>query len=359
MTWLGDQLGRIADDMPERDLATRAIEAHQRRRRNVMALAAAAVVVVTVLAATVGVRALPGEPRTAVRPAQPPERSVVKVGVVPSVESAPVYVALEQGYFAEEGLTVQPRIVSGAAAAVPELAMGTLDLAQTDYATLFKTDELGKSFRIVSSLHQAAPGSFAIAVAPVSGIRTAADLRKKKIAVPNLAGLGQLALAGVLKRAGLTFRDVLLVEKPYPEMLLAMDKGQVDAALLAEPYVTVGRESGRARIVEDPMTREFANVYTAGMSATDEWIRANPRTLAAFRRALVKAQRLIATDPQQARDALTRYTKITTASAAHVAIGSYPAEPDLAQLQRVADLARAYGLLVRPADPADTVAKGG
>ncbi|PZG17226.1 hypothetical protein, partial [Nonomuraea aridisoli] len=62
MTWLGDELSRIADDMPERDLGTRAMEAHQRRRRNLVALAAAAVVVVTVLAATVGLRALPAQP---------------------------------------------------------------------------------------------------------------------------------------------------------------------------------------------------------------------------------------------------------------------------------------------------------
>ncbi|MFI9595997.1 ABC transporter substrate-binding protein [Nonomuraea sp. NPDC052265] len=237
--------------------------------------------------------------------------------------------------------------------------MGRLDLAQTDYATLLKADELGKSFRIVSGLHRAAPGSFAIAVDPGSRIRTAADLRKKKIAVPNLTGLGPLALAAVLERAGLTFQDVLLVERPYPEMLGAMGKGQIDAALLVEPYVTIGRETGRARIVEDAMTGEFANLYTAGMSATDQWIRANPRTLAAFRRAPAKAQRLIAADPQQVRDALTRYTKITKASAAHVATGSYPAALDPAELRRVADLARAYGFLDRPADLANAVAKGG
>ncbi|MEU1387182.1 MULTISPECIES: ABC transporter substrate-binding protein [unclassified Nonomuraea] len=359
MTWFGEQLAHIADDMPERDLAARAIEAHQRRRRTLMALSAAVVVVVTVLAATVGVRALPGEPRAAVRPAQPPERSVVKVGVVPSVESAPVFVALEKGYFREEGLTVQPRIVSGAAAAAPELAMGALDLAQTDYATLFQANEHGQSLRIVASLHRAGPGTFAIAVNPGSRIRTAADLRKKRIAVPNLAGLGRTALAAVLKRARLTFRDVLLVERPYPEMLIALEKGQADAALLAEPYVTIGRASGRARIVQDAMTGEFANLYTAGMSATDRWTRANPRTLAAFRRALAKAQALIAADPRQARDVLARYTRITGTAAADVAIGSYPARLDLAELRRVADLARVYGLLGRPADLADAVAEGG
>ncbi|MFG1708301.1 ABC transporter substrate-binding protein [Nonomuraea sp. M3C6] len=359
MTWLGEQLGRIADDMPERDLGARAIEIHQRRRRNFTALAAVVVVVVTVLAATVGVRALPAEPRAAARPSSPPEQSTIKVGVVPTVESVPVFVALTKGYFKQEGLTVEPTIITGAAAAVHQVEIGALDLAQTDYAMVFKVNEMGKEFKIVSGLYQAAQGSFAVAVNAKSKIRTASDLKRKRIAVPNLTGLGPLALTAVLKRAGLTLRDVVLVEKPYPDMVSALHSGQFDAALLAEPFVTVGRETKHTRIVEDAMTQEFANLYTAGMTATDKWIRGNPRTLAAFQRALAKAQRLIASDPQQVRDALPRYTRISRAMAAGVALGSYPAKLDLTELQRVADLARAYKLLERPADFGSAVVKGG
>lgn len=316
-------------------------------------------VVVTVLAATVGVRALPAEPRAAARPSAPPEQSTLKVGVVPTVESAPVHVALTKGYFEEEGLTVEPVVITGAAAAAPQVLGGALDLAQTDYATVFMANERGHELKIVSSLHQAARGSFTVVVNTKSKIRTAADLKRKRVAIPNLAGLGPLVLAAVLKRAGLTLRDVKMVETPFPEMTNAMTRGLVDAALLAEPFVTVGRDTKHVRVLEDAMTHEFANLYTAGMTATDAWIRRNPRTLAAFQRALTKAQRLIASDPQQVRDALTRYTKISKAWAAGVALGSYPAKLDLTELQRVADLAHAYKFLKRPADLGNAVVKGG
>ncbi|TMR93185.1 ABC transporter substrate-binding protein [Nonomuraea basaltis] len=359
MTWLGEQLGRIADDMPERDLGARAIEIHQRRRRNFMALAAAAVVVVTVLAATVGVRALPAEPRAAARPSSPPEQSTIKVGVVPSVESVPVFVALTKGYFEEEGLTVEPVITTGAPAAEGQVERGELDLAQTDYVTVFRANEVGRESKIVSSLYQAAPGSYAIVVNAKSKIRIATDLKRKTVAIPNLGGLGQVALTAVLKRAGLTLRDVALREMPYPDMLNAMDRGLADAALLAEPFVTVGRQTKHTRIVEDAMTREFANLHTAGMTATGKWIRGNPRTLAAFQRALAKAQRLIASDPQQVRDTLPSYLRISRAVAAGFALGSYPAKLDLTELQRVADLAHAYKFLNRPADLGSAVVKGG
>ncbi|MFC4115101.1 ABC transporter substrate-binding protein [Nonomuraea zeae] len=359
MTWLGEQLGRIADEMPERDLAAKAIEIHQRRRRNIMALTAAVVVVVTVLAATVGVRALPAEPRAAARPSSPPELSTIRVGVVPDVESAPVYVALTKGFFAEEGLTVRPTAITGPAAAVPSVESGALDLAQTDYATVFDVNEAGKRFKIVSSLYQAAPGSFAIVVDAKSKIRTMSDLKRKRIAIPNITGLGLLALTAALKRAGLTLRDVVLVERPYPDVLHPMSNGQFDAALLAEPFVTLGRATRGTRTVDDVMTKELASLHTAGMTATDRWIQANPRTLAAFQRALAKAQRLIASDPRQVVEVLPTYTKISREMAAGVALGSYPDKLDRAELQRVADLARAYKLLRRPADLGSAVVRNG
>jgi NitT/TauT family transport system substrate-binding protein len=278
MTWLGEQLGRIADEMPERDLGAKAIAVYQRRRRNVMALAVAAVVAVTLLAATAGVRALSAGPQAAARPSSPPEQSQLTVGVVPSVESAPVFVALGKGYFEEEGLRVKPHIIVSAAHAVPMAESGRLDLAQTDYVTLFTANQAGKKFKIVSSLHQAAQGSLALVVDAKSKIRTMSDLKGKKVMVPALIGLGPLALAGVLKRAGLTLRDVLLIEMPFPEMIHALKSGRAHAALLAEPYVTRGLETGQARVVADAMTRDFANLHTAGMAATGRWAQENPRT---------------------------------------------------------------------------------
>uniref|UniRef100_UPI003F496BC8 ABC transporter substrate-binding protein n=1 Tax=Nonomuraea bangladeshensis TaxID=404385 RepID=UPI003F496BC8 len=360
MTWLGEQLDRIADEMPERDLGLRALAVHQRRRRNVMTLAAAVVVVVTVLAATVGVRALSAEPPAATQPPAPPELSDIRIGLVPSVESAPVILAMEMGYFEEEGLTVGALIVSGPGTVVPQVASDQLDLAQTDYVTVFRTNEAGMKFKIVAGLYQARSGSFSVTVKAGSTIRTAADLRRKRVAIPNLGGLAQETLAAVLKRAGLALADVVLVETPYPEMMNALEKGRVDAALAAEPFVTPDRLKGRTRVVADAMTGEFANLYTAGVTATEKWVSRNPRTLAAFQRALAKAQRLIAADPQRVREVLPRYTKLSKEEAANVTSGSYPAKLDLAEIQRVADLAYAYKLLKRPVrDIGSAVAEGG
>src|SRR5690606_39827730 len=102
--------------------------------------------------------------------------------------------------------------------AVPQAEAGALDLAQTDYTTHFRAYELGRrDFRIVSSLHQAAPGSFAIVVHPESKIRTMADLKGKRVAIPNLMDRGELTVRAALKHARLPRDHARRVEVPYPQ----------------------------------------------------------------------------------------------------------------------------------------------
>ncbi|MFI6994099.1 ABC transporter substrate-binding protein [Nonomuraea wenchangensis] len=357
MTWLGDQLGRIADEMPQHDLGATVMARHQRRRRNLMAFAAAATVVVTLLAATIGARALLAEPRAAVAPSLPPERSSISVGVVPTVESAVLIVAMRMGYFREEGLSVQPMFLPGSAQGVPLLEANRLDLIQLDYATFFRVTESGIHLKIVTASHQSAPGTLALVVNTTSKVRTVTGLKRKRIAVHQLGGLPSLALTAVLERAGLKLTDVVPIETSYPEMLGGLKGGRFDAAMLAEPFVTVGREAGQVRVVEDVMSGDLANLQTSGMTATESWIRRNPRTLAAFQRALGKAARLVAADPEHARAALPTYTKISQKVVANATLGSYPDKVDLTHLTRIAVLARAQGWLTRLPEPGEAVAK--
>ncbi|SEG76562.1 NitT/TauT family transport system substrate-binding protein [Nonomuraea solani] len=344
MTWLGDELGRIADDMPQRDLAVRAIEVYHRRRRNLIALAAAALVVVVVLGGTAAIKLTP----KAARPVAPPERTVIDVGVAGTAEAAPLYVALSKGYFAAEGLTVRPAVVH-AAAAVSAMERGELDIAQTDYVVSFVANQQNRGVKIVGGLHRAHTGTLALVVKAGSGIRTVADLKGKKIAVPYLRGLGTLSIRAM----GLRNDDVEFVETPYTAMVDGLSGGRFAAALLAEPYVVVSVRQGRTRVLREALAREFDRLPTAGWMAADDWIKANPRTLAAFRRALAKAQRLIAGDLAQAVRAVQVIPpdmKVAWRDLNRLALGAFPAELDLRGLQRLADLALRYSVLKKRLD---------
>ncbi|GAA2209569.1 ABC transporter substrate-binding protein [Nonomuraea monospora] len=346
MTWLKDAFERIADDMPERDLAARAMAVHQRRRRNRTAFAAAAaVVVVTALAATLGVRLLPQTPREPAAPVKPPERATIEVGVVPSTASAPLFVAAAKGYFEQEGLTVTPRTIISGAHAVPKVSADALDLAQADHLAALRAIRAGQPLKIVSGLYEPGPGTTALVVKAKSAIRSVADLKGKKIGVSYLRSMEELALAGLLKKAGLSLDDVKLIECPLPDMTAAMARGRFDAALTVEPFVSMGAGQQRWRVLADLLTGDFADLPGQAWIASEEWIADNPATLAAFQRALAKAQRLIASDPGEAEAILPRYIRMTREESAAIKRGAYTTAIDLPGLRRLDELGRRYGFM--------------
>ncbi|MEU8251540.1 ABC transporter substrate-binding protein [Nonomuraea sp. NPDC048916] len=272
----------------------------------------------------------------------PLEKNVIKVGVMPSADSAPLFVAQAKGYFEQEGLTVEPVMVTGAAASLPPLKSGLLDLAQTDYVSAFKAHDHDADIRVVADLYQAAPDVFNLMVRADSRVKTVAGLKGRTILVNNLNGLATLATQAMLKEEGLTAEDVKFVEVPFPEMKNALAQRNADAAWLPEPWVTLGLQDDFLRRLADPMTGDLADLPVGGWAATGDWSARNPATLAAFQRALAKGQRAAAGSRAEVEAVLPTYTKIDTAAVAKTRLGVYPTGMDTGRLQRVVDLMRDF-----------------
>ena len=67
----------------------------------------------------------------------PVEKQRIKLGVLPVLGAAPVFMANEAGFFREEGLDVEFVTIQGAGAAVPAMANGDLDLVFGNYVSFF------------------------------------------------------------------------------------------------------------------------------------------------------------------------------------------------------------------------------
>src|SRR5437764_71271 len=63
------------------------------------------------------------------------EKSTIRVGAISAISSAPLYIALQKGYFSQQGLDVQPVVTQGGAQAIPQLLSGGLDLTLTNDMT--------------------------------------------------------------------------------------------------------------------------------------------------------------------------------------------------------------------------------
>ncbi|MEU8380529.1 ABC transporter substrate-binding protein [Streptosporangium sp. NPDC048865] len=276
------------------------------------------------------------------------EKASIKMGALPIPDSAALYIARDKGYFKEEGLTVEIEVVPGGAQAQQGLMGGTLDATQTNYVSTFLAVSKGQKMKIISDLYQAAPNSFNLMVPKDSGIKTPADLKGKKIAVNSKQNIGTLAVTTVLKTHGLTEKDVEFVEFPFPEMGAQLKNKTVDAAWMTEPALTAAQKLLGAQKLADTMVDSTADFPIAGVAVTEKFATENPKTVAAFQRAVAKAQQIAATDRKAVEEILPTYTKIDAATAAVITLGSFPTSLDETRLQRVADLMLEQGYLTSP-----------
>jgi NitT/TauT family transport system substrate-binding protein len=106
--------------------------------------------------------------------------------------------------------------------------------------------EQGVPIKIVYLGHR--DGS-AVVVHKDSNIHSMQDLRGKRIAVPNRYSNQRLLVFRALKEAGMTLRDVELVEMPPPDMPAALYSHAVDAISSGEPFMGQAELDGYGRVL--------------------------------------------------------------------------------------------------------------
>jgi len=177
-------------------------------------------------------------------PAQPPPETV-KIGVNGNISEAAVYVAMDEGYFQREGITLETEQFNSATQMVAALASGQLDVGGgAPSGGLYNAISRDVPVKIVADRGHTRPGSAYEGLVvrkdlyDSGALRSPADLRGKKVVVASLGTTGEVALDRLVKPAGLTLADLELVAMGYPDTPQAFANGSVDAGLLAEPFIT-------------------------------------------------------------------------------------------------------------------------
>lgn len=180
----------------------------------------------------------------------------------------------------------------------------------------FPSIEEGVSASVVGALHK---GCIKIAVKKGSSIKTAKDLKGKKIGVDEIGGTPYMAANMWLGQAGLSVdqnnSDVTYL--PYDDSSLefqALQNGDIDAAALWDPLPTVEEQKGTVDIIFDlGSDPTFAKHFCCFLYGSNKIIKEKPEEMAAILRALNKARNYIAAHPQQAAKIIAekKYSSIT------------------------------------------------
>ncbi|MCL5265406.1 MAG: ABC transporter substrate-binding protein [Chloroflexi bacterium] len=189
------------------------------------------------------------KPAAEEKPAQP--ALAVKSGVLGVVGDGPVYIAIDRGYFKQEGLEVETVQFDSAARMIAPMAAGQLDVgAGAVGAGLFNAIARGIPIKIVADKAHIAPGhEYNALVARKDLVESGVlkdwkDLKGRNVAVSAKAVAPYLHLVRGLAKAGLSPSDVNVVEMGFPDINVAFANKSIDAAVHNEPFMTVAIEQG-------------------------------------------------------------------------------------------------------------------
>lgn len=217
------------------------------------------------------------------------------IGFIPNIQFAPLYVAQQQGYFAEEGLDLQ--ISYGLGTDIFSLiGQNKTDIGLSDSDQLLAASEKGVKAQAFFQYYSQYPVSI---VAKDPNLQKPEELAGKTIGVPELFGSSYIGLVEFLDKFNLNGK--VKVERIGYTQLAALEKGLIDAAVCFsnnEPIVL--KERGQS--FTEWQVRDFSPLAGAAFLASSQALMQNRELYEKFSRALAKGIAFTRDQPAAAAD---------------------------------------------------------
>lgn len=255
----------------------------------------------------------------------------IDVSVIPIAEFAPLYLGAEEGFFEEEGLTVNIETSTGGAAILPAVYSGDAEFGITNVASLINALDQGLDVPVVSAGNYGGAteedATFFMLVAEGSDIETSADLEGRTVAINTLLANNQMAIQTALENLDVDFNQIEFVELPFPDMPAALENGQVDAISTSEPFATLASDNG-ARIIMSPDVEARANLLISVYITSRQVVENDPELVDAFRTAITRSLEFSQDNPERIREILPDFTGTTEDIANRIALPTWRPEID-------------------------------
>lgn len=224
------------------------------------------------------------------------------VGYIPNVQFAPLYVAIENGYFREEGLdvTVDYSMENDNLALI---GAGRLEFAIVSGEQVLLARAKGLPVVYTAAWYQQYP--VGITAKQEAGIKTPADLKGKKIAVPVLAGASYIGLRALLGAGGLQESDVELDVVGFTQAeMIATDHDDAAVIYVANEPVQL---AARGYAVDVLRVADYLPMVGNGLVTSEQVLRSNPERVRKMIRALLRGIDAAIADPEAAFEISKKY----------------------------------------------------
>ena len=280
----------------------------------------------------------------------------IRVGYIGITCEAPIFSAVEKGFFKEEGLEVE--LVKCEWANYKDvLALGGFDITHHLVMYFLKPLEQGLDVKFTGGIHR---GCLRVQAAAKGKINSIQDLRGKRIGIPGMGTPPFIFANRVLGAKGIDpSKEITWLVFPAGELGLALDKGEVDAVADSEPIGTLLLEQGKVRNIADQATdAPYKDEYCCAVIVNGKFLAKNPKAAAAATRALLKGAKWVEANPAAAaklsveKKYLASNPELNTVAISHLRYVPSVSGAEAAVLSASVEMKRA-GMLSPTTDVAD------
>lgn len=274
------------------------------------------------------------------------EPTAITVGVIPIVDTAPIWLGVEKGFFEEEGLDVTVQPTTGGAASVPGVVAGSYDFAFGNYVSGMVANDQGLALKYVANGNTTAgdPDFGAVVVPADSDIESPADLSGKTVSVNNLQNIGDTTIRTVVDDDGGDSSTIKFVEVAFPDAEAALTNKQVDAAWILSPFLDSAVANG-ARVISYNFSDFDPGLDIAGYFTTLDTFENEPELVEAFTTAMNKSLEYADSHPDEVKQIVTTYTKMTADQLDAMVLPKFNVEFNREAMEKLGAAAASYGTL--------------
>ncbi|MFF1448015.1 ABC transporter substrate-binding protein [Streptomyces sp. NPDC058274] len=273
--------------------------------------------------------------------------TTVKVGVIPIVDVAPVYLGQKKGFYSKRGLKLSLTTAQGGAAIVPGVVSGQFQFGFSNVTSLMVAQSKNVPVKAVAngvaSTGKDGADFGGIVVKKGSAIKSPKDLVGKKVAVNTVKNIGDTSVRESVRRDGGDGTKVKFVELAFDQMPAALDGGQVDAAWVVEPSLATVKAAG-GKVIASNYVDVAPDLTVAMYFASTQYTQKNPDVVKKFREATEESLAYADSHPDEVRDILSTYTKIPEATLQQMILPKWPAKPNRVSIATLAKLGERDGL---------------
>jgi NitT/TauT family transport system substrate-binding protein len=275
---------------------------------------------------------------------------LVRVSIVPIFTVAAQFAADKQGYFAAEGLAVTTQPVQGGTVGIPGLVAGSFDVLYSNSISVLTALERGIDLRIIAEatpITDQPPDVGALLKRKGDDLKTGKDLEGKIIGINVKYDIQWLVMQGWVKQTGGDLSKISYREVPLPSMVDALKNKQVDAALVLDPFMTIGLNDPAIEHMAWPLSAVMPGLPSSLWVVSGTLADTKPDVVRAYVRGFMKGVAWVNANlgDDEYLQLVAGYTKTDVKLLAKMTTGGQPDHINIEAMKRLVTLMREYDLL--------------